>query len=109
MSGRDESLAQNESDHRQVNEQIEQRVLLFAGEEPSFGIVCECDRRECDRRLVVNVADYEQIREDPLLFIVVPGHEDEQVEDVVEGDRREYLIVRKRGDAADEAERSDPR
>ena len=66
-------------------------------------------RRECDRRLVVNVADYEQIREDPLLFIVVPGHEDEQVEDVVEGDRREYLIVRKRGDAADEAERSDPR
>jgi hypothetical protein len=103
MADRTESLAQNESAHRALNEQIEQRVVMFVGEEPSFGIVCECDSRDCVERLTVQASEYRRIREDPVLFFVTPGHEDERIEDVVEGDRREYLIVRKRGEAAEEA------
>ncbi len=106
--GREESLARNESAHRQLNEQIEQRVLLFAGEEPSFGIVCECDSLRCEERLTVQAAEYERVRQDPLLFFVVPGHEDERIEDVVADEPRQYLIVRKRGDAAEEARRTRP-
>jgi hypothetical protein len=106
---RDESLAANESAQRALNEEIEQRVLLFTGEEPSFGIVCECDDNDCRQRFTVQASEYERVREDPLLFFVVPGHEDARIEDVVEGDRREYVVVRKRGDAADEARLSSPR
>jgi hypothetical protein len=109
MGGRARSLARNEAAHRDLNEQIEQRVLLFTGEEPSFGIVCECDQPDCELRLTVQATEYERVREDPLLFFVAPGHEDNRVEDVVEGERREYLVVRKRGQAAVEAERSNPR
>jgi hypothetical protein len=109
MEGRSKALAHNEVAHRALNEQIEERVLLFTGEQPSFGIVCECDASECDQRLTVQASEYEQVRQDPLLFFVAPGHEDERIEDVVEGDRREYLIVRKRGPAAAEAEGSDNR
>lgn len=109
MEGREKSLAQNEAAHRALNEQIEQRVLLFTGEQPSFGIVCECDASECDQRLTVQASEYERVRQDPRLFFVAPGHEDERIEEVVEEDRREYLIVRKRGDAAAEAERTDTR
>lgn len=84
-------------------------MLLFTGEQPSFGIVCECDASECDQRLTVQASEYERVRQDTLLFIVAPGHEDERIEEVVEGDPREYLIVRKRGEAADEARPTDPR
>lgn len=109
MDGRSKSLAENEAAHRALNEQIEQRVLLFTGEEPSFGILCECDAGDCTQRLTVRAREYEHVRQDPLLFFVAPGHEDERIEDVVDGDQREYLIVRKRGEAALEAERSDTR
>jgi hypothetical protein len=106
---REESLADNESAQRALNEKIEQRVLLFTEEEPSFGIVCECDDADCGLRFTVLASEYERVREDPLLFFVAPGHEDLRIEDVVEGDRREYLVVRKRGDAAEEARRTSPR
>lgn len=109
MGNREESLAHNESARRELNEKIEQRVLLFTGEEPSFGIVCECDDADCRQRFTVQANEYERVRDDPLLFFVVPGHEDARIEEVVEGDDREYLVVRKRGDAADEARRSSPR
>lgn len=109
MEGRSRSLAQNEAAHRALNEQLEQRVVLFTGEEPSFGIVCECDDSACDERLTVQAKEYERIRQSPLLFFVAPGHEDEKIEEVVERDRREYLIVRKRGEAAEEARRTDAR
>jgi hypothetical protein len=94
-------LALNEAAHRDHNERVEERVHLFRGT-PKFGIVCECDDDACASRLIVTVAEYEHVRSDPVLFFVVPGHEDPRVEQVVRTSDR-FLVVRKTGEAAEVA------
>jgi hypothetical protein len=93
----------NEAAHREENERAEERVSIFATEEPSFGIVCECDHEDCRERLTVTIAEYEHVRSDPLLFFVAPGHEDPKIEQPLRTSER-YVIVRKIGEAADVAE-----
>ena len=104
MSGRDESLAHNETAARELNDKLEDRVVLYAGEEPSFGILCECDPSACEQRVTVTAVEYERVRQNPDLFFVVPGHEDERIERVISTEGNLYLIVEKTGDAADVAE-----
>jgi hypothetical protein len=48
------------------------------------------------------------VRSDPLLFIVVDGHEDPRIEQV-ERKSETYLVVRKTGEAADVAEETSDR
>jgi hypothetical protein len=95
VSGRDESLAHNETAARELNDKLEDRVVLFAGEEPSFGILCECDQSGCDERVTVTAVEYERVRQNPDLFFVVPGHEDESIERVISTEGNLYLIVEK--------------
>ncbi|MGH3002649.1 MAG: hypothetical protein ACRDM1_08335 [Gaiellaceae bacterium] len=60
-------------------------------------------------RLAVDLDTYERVRSDPGCFFAVPGHEDNQVEDLVDRGNG-YLIVRKRSGAPRElAEKTDPR
>lgn len=108
MTKRNRSLAENEVAHRELNERAEDRVQLYGGEEARFGIVCECAREECAERLTVTVSEYEHVRSDPLLFFVVPGHEDLRIERVARKSEQ-YLVVRKTGEAAEIAEDADPR
>lgn len=102
--------AANEAVFRHVNEQIEGLQIRFAvsAREP-LHLVCECDRLDCTHAIQVDVDRYERIRGDATLFFVLPGHEDDAVEDVVDsGD--DYLIVRKRpGDPSEVARDTDPR
>jgi hypothetical protein len=57
-------------------------------------LVCECAHTGCTVPIEVAPAAFEQVREHPLRFLVVPGHEDLDSESVVE--RLEgYLIVEK--------------
>jgi hypothetical protein len=56
----------------------------------------------------MSLVEYELVRGDPLHFLVLPGHELEDVEDVVErGDG--FTVVRKRDGAAQVAAATDPR
>jgi hypothetical protein len=56
----------------------------------------------------MTVADYESIRADPNRFLVLPGHDIPEVEDVVgEGDG--FVIVSKLGAGESVAVRLDPR
>jgi hypothetical protein len=54
------------------------------------------------------LAVYEEIRSDPTLFLVAPGHELPEIEVVI---RRsvEYQVVRKDGEAAELVVAKDPR
>jgi len=62
--------------------------------------VCECGDRDCGERISLTLAEYQELRSDPLHFAVLPGHEIPQVEDVVDK-RRYWLVVRKhQGEAA---------
>jgi hypothetical protein len=99
--------AANEATIRDVNEGIERGQ--WPGEEDSpVGFRCECARLGCNQLVELTVREYEEIRANPRRFVVVPGHEFHDVETVVES-RAGYVIVEKQDQAAEVAERHDPR
>ena len=76
--------------------------------EATFEIVCECAREECTVRIPILIAEYEAVRSEPTKFVVVAGHSDASIEQVVDsGDG--YEIVEKLGEAAIVAEVENPR
>jgi hypothetical protein len=110
MSERAERIGRNEALFRQVNEQVEGLNRTFTNvRNPTMHVVCECGRLSCVEGIVVPLAAYEQVRADPALFFVVPGHEAPDVEEVVEK-QAVYHVVRKRPGAPEKiAVESDPR
>jgi hypothetical protein len=101
---RRERAAANESLFREVNERIED--LSTTASFTQF--VCECHDDMCDVRVSMTVEEYEHIRAEGNRFFVLPGHQSEDVDDVVESTDR-YLVVRKIGAGEHVAERLDPR
>ncbi len=94
----------NEVTFRNINEWVEEltpgRVL---------DVVCECDDMNCGEQFPVLIEVYERVRSDGTLFLVLPGHSDDSIEEVVErGDG--YWVVRKDpGRPAAVARATDPR
>jgi hypothetical protein len=102
-------IASNEALFRAVNEKIESMNAAFATVVQTFTVVCECGDNACVEQIEIAVKDYERVRSDPTLFVVVPGHEIPDVEDVVE--RAEgFVLVKKKGGIGEEiAAATDPR
>ena len=99
--------AANEATIRDVNEGIERGQ--WPGEEDSpVGFRCECARLGCNRLIELSVREYEEIRSNPRRFVLVPGHEYPDIETVVDAGEG-YVIVEKRAEAGEVAERHDPR
>jgi hypothetical protein len=99
--------ARNELLFRQVNERIEQ----ISGEERRAGeliILCECGHKECLEHVEIAPEDYEAVRRAGSHFVLLAGHEDPEMEDVV-ARHAGYVVVEKRGEAGELAERHDPR
>lgn len=108
--GRARQVGQNEAVFREINEQVDaiNRGLAEITDN-RMHIVCECGDLLCVERLVVPVPKYEEIRSDPALFFIVPGHDKPAYEDVVE-QTGGFDVVRKRpGAPARVAEETDPR
>ena len=55
---------------------------------------CECLMAGCREKVPLTRAQYEAVRADPRRFFVVPGHQEEQLETVVER-RDAYLVIEK--------------
>ena len=104
---REERLAKNESVFRQVNERIAEaakRTLVL----PDAEFLCECGRPDCLERVIVRLDDYEAIRAHPDRFVLVFGHEQLEVDRVIDvGD--DYVVVEKIGKAGEVSEELDPR
>jgi hypothetical protein len=98
----------NEALFREVNERIEDVGTALAPDDVPIEFLCECDDRECVEKVSATRAEYEAIRAVATNFVVLPGHEDPGVEHVVQQTKR-FLVVEKEGQAAHEAEESDPR
>jgi hypothetical protein len=107
MTTRAERQGRNESLFREVNERIAELNQTFQIEGRSE-FLCECSQEECKEPVAISIEEYEAVRRSPTRFFVLPGHEDEGVERVVERSER-YIVVEKIGEAADEAEDLDPR
>ena len=99
---------QNEALFREVNERIEDVGTALAPDDVPMEFLCECDDRDCVEKVSATPAEYEAIRAVATHFVVLPGHEDPGVERVVQQTER-FLVVEKEGQAAHEAEESDPR
>jgi hypothetical protein len=96
MSGndRDALAAANEATHRKVNEAIARG--RWPDESDPIVFRCECARNGCTAMVRMSKTQYEQLRTHPRRFVVIPGHQDPAVEDVVES-QDEYLLVEKHG------------
>src|SRR5436190_7805288 len=89
-----ERVEKNERLFRDLNERIRDvsESLLEDGEPVEF--ICECAHEGCLDRVKLTRELFAEVRDDATWFFVVPGHEREDVEVVVE--RREgYVIVAK--------------
>ena len=108
MDARERRLAQNEAVFRSVNERIEQVSSAAGADRHLYEFICECSNADCNLLLPMTVSEYEEVRKNPRLFIVAPGHELPEIETVVLR-RGPYQIVTKRGEAADYVTEHDPR
>lgn len=95
---RRERIARNEASFREINETLERGLNRAPREEGELaGFVCECGDRDCTALVHVTLPRYQAVRADPMLFLICPGHEMPDAEEVVErGDR--YAVVRKHED-----------
>ena len=100
MNSRDERIAKNEALLREVNERIHDvgQGLQVLPDDGQLDFRCECGRPECDLFVHLLASDYQRVRADNDRFVVVPGHEDPEIERVVERSQS-YVVVDKRPQA----------
>ncbi len=103
---REERLAANEALFRDVNERI--KAIGDRFQTQALDIVCECVKKDCTLTLSLSHDEYERLRSSGTHFAVVPGHEQPEIEVVVEK-LKKHFVVEKVGAGADVAERLDPR
>ena len=112
MGAREERLAENEALFREVNERVAEVATHFLEVETPDAPVeftCECGRAQCAEPIPMTVAEYEAVRAEPTQFAVVPGHEQPEIESIVER-HPTYLVIEKRDEDAQEVAReTDPR
>jgi hypothetical protein len=109
MDERERRLGENEALYRAVNEKITEINEAFGELTDTLTVICECGDLKCSQQVELAIADYERVRAEPTQFVVVPGHEVEDVETVVE-ENDAFAVVRKRdGAPAQLARETDPR
>ena len=87
-----DEIATTESLFRDVNERIAESAKRF--DAPRAQFVCECGDSSCTEHVEARIDQYEEVRADSTHFLLLPGHEDERVERVVEW-RGRYQVVEK--------------
>lgn len=112
MGAREERLAKNEALFREVNERVAEVATSFIEAETQsepIEFACECGQADCTEPIAMTLVEYEAVRAEPTRFVVVPGHEQPEIETVVER-HPTYLVVEKRDpDAQEVARETDPR
>jgi hypothetical protein len=109
MDERQRRMGENEVIFREVNERVRETSETFSVTTGEAEFVCECGTASCVERIRLPLADYEAIRAEPTQFLILPGHEQPDIESVV---RRgpTYAVVRKnRGEVEELAIETDPR
>jgi len=106
MDERLERIAKNETVFRAVNRELRQVEGETSGtSDQLIDVLCECGRQGCSGVLSMTVADYESVHSQKDRFVVQQGHENAEIERVVE-ERPGYLVVDKFGEAEEIAEQA---
>jgi hypothetical protein len=102
-------IAGNESLFRAINEKIEDVSHDFGLATQSMAIICECGDISCTQQIEIELQAYEDVRSDPTWFVVVPGHEVADVEDVVAHHPGFDVVCKHKGAGEAVAIATDPR
>jgi hypothetical protein len=94
MDERTRRIGENEALYRSVNEKIGGLNETFGVVAESMAVVCECGQLECTEQITLDIPLYERVRSDPTLFVVLPGHEEPDVETIVE-EHDGFSVIRK--------------
>ena len=109
MTSREERIGLNEAVFREVNERIGELAEAFDLTSQQLDLICECGDAACVQPITMSHSEYEEIRSNPHLFAVYPGHDLPDVERVVD-ERKGYSVVEKFEEIPKRvAEQTDPR
>jgi hypothetical protein len=101
MDERLQRQARNEATFRATNREIE--GISKALGDTNLEVICECGQEDCVATIEVAADVYDSVHRERDRFIVTPGHEDPEIENVVERAER-YVVVDKFGAAEEIAE-----
>jgi hypothetical protein len=90
-----ERLVRNQLVFREVNDRIREVRGKF-DLQGSTDFICECSREDCTEAVSLAPGEYEAVRSSPTLFVIVPGHETLEVEQVMEVNERFMLVEKNR-------------
>jgi hypothetical protein len=99
----EQRAARNEALFREVNENLARLEERHGTTVTQPVYICECANAGCAEQIAIDPDAYSRVRAQPRLFFVRPGHEDPQIERVVER-HDDYLVVEKTGAAGEVAE-----
>jgi benzoyl-CoA reductase/2-hydroxyglutaryl-CoA dehydratase subunit BcrC/BadD/HgdB len=99
--------ARTEALFRDVNERIAESAERFAATSTQF--VCECADPDCTHRVEATLNEYEEVRSDGATFMLVPGHEHDDIERVVERRHGFNIVEKMQGTVRETVRRLNPR
>jgi hypothetical protein len=94
VNERKRRIGENEAIFRSFNEEVQALSRTFTVPTETLKIVCECGARSCTDQFQIAPEEYARVREDPVRFVVKPGHDLPEAETVVEKTPT-YWVVRK--------------
>ena len=109
MDEREKRIGLNEAVFRELNDRLQSVNETFATFTEKFEIVCECGDSGCIERITLAATEYEAVRADAALFVVVPGHDATDVEEVVRSGEGYDVIRKHEGRPRELAAQTDPR
>jgi hypothetical protein len=95
-TARAERIARNEARFRELNAELERGLATFERDpEERAAFVCECGGAGCSQMVKLPLEAYQRAHEADDRFVVLPGHEDPEVERVL--DRHDdWLVIEKK-------------
>jgi hypothetical protein len=104
---REKRLGANEAIFRAANERMEAWEERHWKSEAEL-YYCECADPNCRENVHLRHADYEKARGDSSHFLIVQGHEDPEIETVIE-EHEGWVVVEKEPELKEEERLLDPR
>src|SRR5215217_8227266 len=97
-----ERLVRNQVVFREVNERL---LELLDASPGTTEFVCECSDPECTDAVQLTLLEYERVRSRSNQFVIVPGHEIPEIEQVASASDGYFLVRKVHG--AEYAEQTD--
>jgi hypothetical protein len=90
-----EQLVRNQVLLRKVNERLAEIVPMSGSGE----FLCECGRNDCTETLELSLRAYKIVRSSLNLFVILPGHESVEIEQVIQASDTYSVVETRYNDA----------